>query len=151
VVPDLELLAKKYIEHDYGFFLAFTGRGYKDACIADLFLANFYPDKNRAPIRSFLGKLYDKSTRWHMWHYDFESLTSLLKDCGFVDIKRRKYCEGNVPDIEFLDGKPDVSLFVEAMKPFEELKATNVDEGKRTTFYSRSCNNELYHGKVNFE
>lgn len=118
VVPDLELLARKYVERDHNFFIDNSPeRNSQDTCLADLFLMYFYPKKNREPISSFLGKLYDKSTRWHMWHYDFESLSLMLKDCGFVDIKRRKYREGKVPDIEFLDRFPNESLFVEAMKP----------------------------------
>ncbi len=53
----------------------------------------------------------------HKWMYDRISLAELLKDSGFVDIKRRRYREGEVPDIDRLDNRPEHSLYVEAKKP----------------------------------
>jgi len=118
IVPDLELLARKYVECDHNFFLANTDKRHaKDIVLADLFNMWFYTEKNREPISSFYGSLYHKFTRGHKWLYDFESLSLMLKDCGFIDIKRRKYREGNVPDLEFLDHFQETSLYVEAMKP----------------------------------
>lgn len=125
VLPDLELLARKYVERDYDFFIGNPPMsGFQDACLSDLFLSHFYPKKNREPINSLLGKLHDKFTRWHLWHYDFDSLGFILRDCGFFEIERRKYREGNVPDIEFLDRFPNESLFVEATKPREKLESS---------------------------
>lgn len=117
VVPDLEHLAKKYVERDRDFFVEHSSmKDVQDACLSDLFLSYFYPPKNREPINSSLGKLYEKFTRWHLWQYDSNSLSFLLRNCGFCEIEQRKYREGNVPDIEFLDRFPNESLFVEATK-----------------------------------
>jgi SAM-dependent methyltransferase len=52
----------------------------------------------------------------HRYMYDFDMLGALLTRVGFVDVRRRAFQEGSVPDITVLDNRPD-SLFVEAMKP----------------------------------
>ena len=52
----------------------------------------------------------------HKYMYDFQMLSMLLKEVGFHDISRCKFQEGNVPDIDVLDNRPEDSLFVEARK-----------------------------------
>lgn len=53
----------------------------------------------------------------HQWLYDEKSLKELLEFVGFTKIERRKYSEGNVPDIQLLDNRPSTSLYMEAKKP----------------------------------
>lgn len=55
-------------------------------------------------------------TRRHFM-YDFELLAALLREAGFCDVVRRGYREGQVPDLDLLDNRPEQTLFVEAVKP----------------------------------
>ena len=52
----------------------------------------------------------------HKYMYDFELLAELLKGVGFRKIKRCKFGEGSIPEIEVLDNRPEDSLFVEVIK-----------------------------------
>ena len=48
---------------------------------------------------------------------DFESLSKLLEDVGFIDIRRCGFQTGRAPSLEILDNRPEDSLYVEAMRP----------------------------------
>lgn len=52
----------------------------------------------------------------HKYMYDFELLCASLRGAGFPEVRRRAYREGEVPDLELLDNRPEESLFVEARK-----------------------------------
>ncbi len=52
----------------------------------------------------------------HKYMYDFELLEGLLRDSGFNSIVRCQFREGEVPDIDHLDNRPEETLFVEARK-----------------------------------
>lgn len=52
----------------------------------------------------------------HKYMYDFEMLSSLMREMGFRNIVKCQYREGEVPDITVLDNRPEDSLFIEAMK-----------------------------------
>lgn len=52
----------------------------------------------------------------HKYMYDFEMLSAILSEAGFCDIARRKFREGELPDVNLLDNRPEDSLFVEARK-----------------------------------
>ena len=52
----------------------------------------------------------------HKYMYDYAMLERQLNNIGFLEVKRCRYLEGRVPDIEILDNRPDESLFVEAVK-----------------------------------
>ena len=68
--------------------------------------------------------LFRSSGEVHQWMYDRFSLTKLLEECGFVNIKICQAHESSIPDfnsygLDIIDGKirkPD-SLFIEACKP----------------------------------
>jgi SAM-dependent methyltransferase len=51
----------------------------------------------------------------HHFMYNEASLARLMRDCGFAAVSRQAYREGNCPDIELLDNRPE-SLFMEAVK-----------------------------------
>jgi predicted SAM-dependent methyltransferase len=53
----------------------------------------------------------------HRYLYDFPLLHDALEDAGFVDIERRAYRQGHVPDLDLLDNRPEQTLFVEARRP----------------------------------
>lgn len=52
----------------------------------------------------------------HKYMYDHEILGDFLREAGFEQITRCQYQQGRTPDIEFLDNRPEHSLFVEAVK-----------------------------------
>lgn len=53
----------------------------------------------------------------HKYMYDFELINDLLKECGFINIVKCSFKLGNTPDIDFLDNYPNISLYIEAMRP----------------------------------
>lgn len=123
VVPDLELLVKKYLENDRDYFkkinalmnFAQGAESGENLVLADILMENFYPlfykDKPRGIQRLFIYFI-----RSHYWMYDYPSLASLLRSVGFSNIQKRKFREGRVPDLEFLDVFPEMSLYLEAEK-----------------------------------
>jgi SAM-dependent methyltransferase len=52
----------------------------------------------------------------HMYMYDYPELDHLLKEAGFSQSRKCKYKEGKCPDIDRLDNRPDITLYVEAEK-----------------------------------
>jgi predicted SAM-dependent methyltransferase len=61
-------------------------------------------------IATILQRLF---TAPHQWLYDEASLTQLLREGGFIDVRTRGFRESELPDIELLEHR-DGSLFVEA-------------------------------------
>jgi len=93
VVPDLKLMAQKYIDGDLAFFKDQTGP------VADRFMsANMFHD-------------------FHKWAYDSKSLKFLLEEAGFDNNKifERDYRKGNCPDLEKIEHKKE-SVYAEAIK-----------------------------------
>jgi predicted SAM-dependent methyltransferase len=52
----------------------------------------------------------------HQYMYDFDMLRALLVRTGFCDVRRCSYRQGDVPDIDRLDNRPEETLIVEADK-----------------------------------
>jgi hypothetical protein len=52
----------------------------------------------------------------HKYMYDFDLLKKLLERSGFENIVRCSYQQGETPDLEVLDNRPEETLFVEAVK-----------------------------------
>lgn len=52
----------------------------------------------------------------HHWMYNETSLVRTLLGIGFTKVARREYRQGECPDIDVLDNRPDETLFVEAAK-----------------------------------
>lgn len=75
------------------------------ACEKEKMLKNYFfvDDKD-----SFLAR--------HKYMYDFELLKSLLEKTGFSQVARYDYRQGETPDIDKLDNRPEETLFVEAVK-----------------------------------
>jgi len=120
VVPDLKLIAERYLSGDYEFFLSAqeeTPAENRKECIADLFNLFFYSPSNKSEIRGLRARLINRFARWHVWMYDFDSLSKSLADVGFVEIERMTPRAGKVPDIEHLDKHCESSIFVEARRP----------------------------------
>jgi len=105
VLPDLEILARKYVEKDREFYRKIKpGRELTDAFLD---LLNFFPSK--LSRRVFPGQ-------YHLWMYDFESLSTLLKKCRFSRVERKKFAETTIPDIPNYEVAFDFNLYAEAQK-----------------------------------
>jgi predicted SAM-dependent methyltransferase len=107
--PDLRKLVDWYLRDDYPF-----GEG---TTAADTFMdvLGTYRDIPGSTAQRLIRRLV--STRPHQWLYDKESLCHLLEEGGFRDPVARNYREGEVPDLDQLDNRPDHSLYVEARRP----------------------------------
>lgn len=115
-IPDVKLLAEKYVQGDKNFFLKLEDSNIKNGQfenIADLFVQHFYgyDTWSRPTLRQKLQGLF---IRGHLWMYDYDSLSNLLSVAGFSYIQRCGPGQGKVPDIEYLDVHKVGSLFIEA-------------------------------------
>jgi predicted SAM-dependent methyltransferase len=52
----------------------------------------------------------------HHYMYDFDLLTDLLQAVGFSQVERCSFRLGACPDLNFLDNRPEETLYVEATK-----------------------------------
>lgn len=112
VVPDLRLMAEKYLSKDKNFFLKVEDAALENC--ADLFMFHVHGgDVWSQP--SFLRKIQQKFIRGHLWMYDFDSLYGILVSIGFKEIQKCYPAKGMTPDIDYLDGYRENSLFVEAV------------------------------------
>ena len=86
-------------------------------CVPDLkYVVSLYEAGKK---EEFLGYFFG-SEGWfdrHCYMYDFELLGEVLRDVGFVNIKHRAFRQGNIPDLDNMDRRPEDTLHVEAMKP----------------------------------
>ena len=125
VVPDLEILVKKYLENDIDYFKKVKGlinfdkkdkeNGCVDFSLADVLMENFYPSfYEKKP--SGVSKLMSIFVRPHQWMYDYQSLKYLLEKAGFRKIQKKSFKEGKVSDLGHLDVFPEMSLYIEAEK-----------------------------------
>jgi SAM-dependent methyltransferase len=68
----------------------------------------------------FLEVMYtpkqSRAKNQHKWMYTGPSLERLMLRCGFSQALRCAYRKGRCQDLELLDSRPEVSLFVEAIK-----------------------------------
>jgi len=62
------------------------------------------------------GRDRSTSRHRHWWFYNENSLGDLLRSAGFADVGRRSYREGQCPDVERIDSRPE-SLFMEGVRP----------------------------------
>lgn len=111
-LPDLRLIAEKYLQNDKEFFLR-VEKSALDNC-ADLFMLHIHGgDICSQP--SFIRKIQQKFIRGHLWMYDFESLYAILYAEGFKNIQKCSPGQGRTPDIDFLDRYRENSMFIEAV------------------------------------
>jgi len=52
----------------------------------------------------------------HKYMYDFDLLSTIMKQVGFRNIRRCAYRQGATPDLEVLDNRLEETLYVEAVK-----------------------------------
>ena len=53
----------------------------------------------------------------HHYLYNYEMMKDILSNIGYNEINRCRFRDGITPDIEILDCREDITLFVEAKKP----------------------------------
>lgn len=85
---------------DLAYAVAMYARGEKAAMLENYF---FVEDKESQLAR-------------HKYMYDFELLKSLLERIGFSQVACCSYQQGQTPDLQLLDNRPEETLFVEARK-----------------------------------
>lgn len=80
----------------------------------------FVDEYDRANPDIFVARVFETgqsgSKNRHWWMYNEGSLTRALQGAGFSAISRRRYREGVCPDLELLDNRPEVTLYMEAMR-----------------------------------
>ncbi len=117
VCPDLRAYAEAYLRGDYDFIdKSFPScGGFQKYGIAAAFLhiiVSFGNDTylmNRRKDKQLVGLA-------HCAAYDYESLSNLLKDCGFEKIIRSDYIEGVDPHPNQNKTAQNPQIFVEAFK-----------------------------------
>ncbi len=115
VVPDMYRINKEYVSvmdqvtrSEIGLVddVVFLEKRMPAADVPTAFAAEYYdPDPQRQ--RSF----------GHRWMYDKWSLHSALRRVGFDSIRECRFREGQTPDLDQLDHRPENSIHVEAIKP----------------------------------
>jgi predicted SAM-dependent methyltransferase len=105
-VPDLELWAKKYVNHEDSFFCKYR----------DFFLGG--PScELRTKGDIFMSQIYG----WeHQWCYDYQSLSQMLSEAGFIKIGRKTVHESRIHDITVIECADEArvmeTLYIEAQK-----------------------------------
>jgi predicted SAM-dependent methyltransferase len=105
--PDLGALITEYCRADP------TGGG---SPAADEFMAalHLFHAGDEGLLRRLISR--NLSGHWHQWLYDVESLSALLAEAGFTEIRRMEFRCGEFPDLERIEARPD-SLFIQAQAP----------------------------------
>jgi predicted SAM-dependent methyltransferase len=76
----------------------------------------FHQGAKEQALEYFFSRSRSGYLNHHHYMYDFDLLKTLLETAGFRQVERRAFREGNVPDLNVLDNRPDETLFVEARK-----------------------------------
>jgi SAM-dependent methyltransferase len=115
-VPDLRLLAEKYVQRDQPYYAQLQPPGVDAAwTVGDSFVSTFQGhDMWSEP--DWVGRLRARFIRGHLWMYDFHSLSRLLMAAGFKEVAHCEAGVGRVPDLDFLDIHREQSLYVEAVR-----------------------------------
>ncbi len=122
VVPDLHAIVHEYLGNRFFGELSSSEENLAPGDRLNQRLLMRWPSPSR---RNFLLRIYEawQDFHSHKWMYDEQSLVSLLRSVGFVDIARRNYAESqitNITDVEdpsrILNG---AGVCVEGRKPLE--------------------------------
>jgi predicted SAM-dependent methyltransferase len=105
--PDLAQLVRSYLDGEIVVDGATTP--------ADSFVLEYgaYFDLPISPVQRLVRRHFSGAI--HQWLYDENSLTTMLKEAGFIDPRRCEYQVGTVPDLDSVERRPR-SLFLEARK-----------------------------------
>ncbi len=100
VVPDLSIFANAYVSRDSSFY------NLPGPCDGLRFPGETYADRFMYALRG----------QGHQLLYDAESAQAALQRAGFAQVRRCSYREGLLPDLDVIDSRPEVSLYMEATK-----------------------------------
>lgn len=103
LTPDLERWIQEYTEGDTG-----DAGTRADALMTKLWI---YSELPGTLIQRYIRR--NMSGAIHQWLYDYDSLSRLLEQAGFTDVRRWAFREGTVPDLEQLEHHRE-GLHVEA-------------------------------------
>ncbi len=112
-VPDLELLAKKYVERDEAFFEPYLEK------------YNNLRTKTAKPkywlVRSYGGIINTLATKHfhhHRWFYDFETIEICCKEVGFSQVIKQSFGQSLVAELGAMDQEKRAheSLYVDLVK-----------------------------------
>jgi predicted SAM-dependent methyltransferase len=83
----------------------------------DLIIKAYDPNAPEATLSSIFeyGTTKNRGKNSHHWMYNETLLKSKLTEVGFAEVTRRTFQEGECPDLDKLEDRPN-SLFVEAIK-----------------------------------
>jgi len=87
-------------------------------CVPDLeYVFGLYrAGRKEKALSYFFADEGDSDLGRHRYMYDYEMLSGSLESVGFVDTVRCSHRQGNTPDLDVLDNRPEETLFVEARK-----------------------------------
>lgn len=83
----------------------------------DARLRRFQEGDRAGVIYSLFGGSDSTMLNSHRSTYNFDLISDLLSEAGFVHIQRRGFRDGRVPDLDALEHRPWEALFVEASVP----------------------------------
>lgn len=115
LTPDLNKVIKLYLNSELDKFEA--NDHLKTKCAADHINLVFYP---RSYVfrekRSWLVRIMDAIPEQHKYIFDYETLSSLLLECGFKSANEVTTKTSIFPDADKLDKYQDISIEMEAIK-----------------------------------
>ncbi len=82
----------------------------------DLAIRDYDPKNPDKLLQIMYTEYQSKDKNRHHWMYNEHNLGQLLRDAGFHEVERCEYRQGRCVDVEQIDNRPDVSLFMEALK-----------------------------------
>lgn len=96
-VPDLELVARKYVEKDQEFFRPY--------------LEKYEPQRKQDKAKYWLvrtpgGVVNTLATKYfhhHRWFYDFDTLSQCCQEVGFEKVERKSFQDSEVPALATMD------------------------------------------------
>jgi predicted SAM-dependent methyltransferase len=88
---------------DLAYTISLYSKGYKKEMLDNYFFINCN------------GSEYSR----HRYMYDYDMLEEILNKNGYVNVVKAGYQSGKTPDIDILDNQPEVSIYVEAIKPIK--------------------------------
>lgn len=82
----------------------------------DRVVRSYDPRQPERLLKAIYETDQERDKNRHHWMYNEVSLASLLAETGFGDIRRCAFREGDCPDLDQLDNRPDETLFMEARR-----------------------------------
>lgn len=116
VLPDLDLLVEYYRKHSMDDFARWVPKDREVWTYADMFVVNFYAFEMGGMTKPpLMDRIREKFLRRHMWMYNAESFSGIMKHLHFKEIEKKAYRESSLPEVQQLDFHQENSFYIEAM------------------------------------